>query len=120
MKSVLFFSLLLAGTVSYEGYAQQTQAPQTEQRGGGQQGRFRDMTPVEASALPATVTNYVKEKYPKAEIRRAMQDTEQNYHVMIAADTTRRRLVFDAKGTFKEEMAMRPMGQGRGQRGNQK
>lgn len=120
MKSVLFLSLLLAGIVSYEGYAQQSQAPQSEQRGGGAgQGRFRDMTPVEASALPAPVTTYLKEKYPKAEVRRAMQDTDQNYHVMIMADTTRKRLVFDAKGTFKEEMAMRPMGEGRGRRNNQ-
>ncbi|GAA4398975.1 hypothetical protein GCM10023187_10190 [Nibrella viscosa] len=117
MKSVIFLSLLLVGAVTYKGYAQQSQAPQTEQRGGGgQQGRFRDMTPVEASALPTSVTNYVKEKYPKAEVRRAMQDADKNYHVMIMADTTRKRLVFDAKGAFKEEMAM----QGRGQRGNQK
>jgi hypothetical protein len=98
MKKVIAGAALLLALVVSEGYAQQ---------GGGGGGRFRDMTPVEASALPAPITNYVKEKYPQVNVRRTFKDKEENYHVMVvAADSTRKRLVFDAKGAFKEEQAM--------------
>ncbi|WP_234734335.1 hypothetical protein [Tellurirhabdus bombi] len=97
MKKVIAGTALLLALVVSESYAQQ---------GGGGGGRFRDMTPVEASAIPAPITTYVKEKYPQVTVRRTFKDKEENYHVMVvAADSTRKRLVFDAKGAFKEEQA---------------
>jgi hypothetical protein len=100
MKKALFIALLLAGVTVFESHAQGGQ-------GGGGGRMMEGMTQVEESALPAPVMAYVKDKYPGMTVRRIMKDKEDNYSVVVAADTTRKVVVFDAKGTFKEERAMR-------------
>lgn len=92
-------ALLLAGLTVFESNAQN--------RPGGGRGRMQEMTQVEESALPAPVMTYVKDKYPDLTVRRIMKDKDNNYVLMMAADTTRKVVVFDAQGTFKEERAMR-------------
>ncbi|GAB3315357.1 hypothetical protein GCM10027299_04450 [Larkinella ripae] len=100
MKKVLVIALLLAGMTVFESNAQN--GP-----GGGGGRMMEGMTQVEESALPAPVMAYVKDKYPGMTVRRIMKDKEDNYSVVVVADTTRKVVVFDAKGTFKEERAMR-------------
>lgn len=99
MKKVMCAALLLAGLTVFESHAQN--GP------GSGRGRMQDMTQVEESALPAPVMAYVKDKYPGLTVRRIMKDKEENYMLVVAADTTRKIVVFDSKGTFKEERAMR-------------
>ncbi|MGA0559522.1 hypothetical protein ACO2Q8_22880 [Larkinella sp. VNQ87] len=99
MQKVMCVALVLVGLTVFESRAQN--GP------GGGRGRMEGMTQVEESALPAPATAYVKEKYPNLAIRRIMKDKDDNYMVVVAADTTRKIVVFDAKGTFKEERAMR-------------
>ncbi len=99
MKKGMFIALLLAGMTVFESNAQNGQ--------GGGRGQMQGMTQVEESALPAPVMAYVKDKYPGMTVRRIMKDKEDNYNVVVVADTTRKIVVFDAKGTFKEERAMR-------------
>ncbi|GAB3908157.1 hypothetical protein GCM10028803_43240 [Larkinella knui] len=108
MKKGMFIALLLAGMTVFESHAQNGQ--------GSGQGRMQGMTQVEESALPAPVMAYVKDKYPGMTVRRIMKDKEDNYNLVVVADTTRKIVVFDAKGTFKEERAMR----GRRPGGNRK
>lgn len=101
MKKAMCIALLLAGLTVFESKAQNGQ-------GGGGGGRMMEgMTQVEESALPAPVMAYVKDKYPGMTVRRIMKDKEDNYNLVVVADTTRKVVVFDAKGTFKEERAMR-------------
>ncbi|MFD1144354.1 hypothetical protein ACFQ4C_24720 [Larkinella insperata] len=99
MKKVMCVALLLAGLTVFESNAQN--GP------GGGRGRMQGMTQVEESALPAPVMTYVKDKYPGMTVRRIMKDKEDNYNLVVVADTTRKIVVFDSKGTFKEERAMR-------------
>ena len=104
MKKVMFIALLLAGMTVFESKAQNGQ--------GSGQGRMQDMTQVEESALPTPVMAYVKDKYPGMTVRRIMKDKDENFVLVVTADTTRKIVVFDTKGTFKEERAMRGRRQG--------
>ncbi len=61
------------------------------------------LTKVEVSALPTAITGYITATYAGYEIKEAAKNEEGLYYVAIASTDTRRLLVFNADGTFKEE-----------------
>ncbi|RYC70508.1 hypothetical protein [Spirosoma sordidisoli] len=91
---------------------QQARTQQDSTRGPG--GRFRQMEPVTAAELPATVAPFVKQTYPNADMKRIAKSKEGRFYVVLAeTDKPRRLLIVDSKGEIVENREM-PIRNGRG------
>ncbi len=71
------------------------------------------LTPVEVSALPAAVTDYITSTYTGSEIKQAGTNADGQYFVAILLDSKVKILLFNADGTFSKELEKPAMG-GRG------
>ncbi len=69
----------------------------------------KGLTIVDVATLPALVASYVSTTYPGATIKHAATDAAGDLVVLVRlADGSRKALVFDAKGAFKQELQPRP------------
>lgn len=80
--------------------------------GGG--GQHPHPTPIEVSALPTTVTDYITATYAGATIEKAGTLDNGQYIVLILVDGQPTGLVFNADGSFVEELPAPPAGGGHG------
>lgn len=71
-------------------------------------GNKAKLTEVAITALPASVATYVTANYAGYTIKRAGKDTDGNLFVAIENGTTRKALLFDANGVFKQEKEVPP------------
>ncbi|HLO45289.1 MAG TPA: hypothetical protein VK175_13220 [Leadbetterella sp.] len=69
-------------------------------------GKKHNMTEIELSALPTSVTGYITTNYVGSTIKRAAQSDSGKYAVhIVLADSTHKGLLFDAAGVFVKEFA---------------
>jgi hypothetical protein len=69
-------------------------------------GKKHNMTEIETSALPTTVTAYITANYAGSSIKRAAQSDSGKYAVhIVLADSTHKGLLFDAAGVFVKEFS---------------
>jgi hypothetical protein len=69
-------------------------------------GKKHDMTEIEASALPASVTSYISTNYVGATIKRAAQSDSGKFAVhIVLTNSTHKGLLFDAAGKFVREVS---------------
>jgi hypothetical protein len=69
-------------------------------------GKKHDMTEIEASALPTSVTSYISTNYVGATIKRAAQSDSGKYAVhIVLSNSTHKGLLFDAAGKFVKEVS---------------
>ena len=69
-------------------------------------GKKHDMTEIEASALPASVTSYISTNYVGATIKRAAKSDSGKYAVhIVLTNSTHKGLLFDAAGKFVKEVS---------------
>ncbi len=73
-------------------------------------GRPAPPTPIEISALPATITSAISSSYAGATIERAGKDKDGNYVVLIVQNNQPKGLLFDASGKFLKELPPPPQG----------
>lgn len=80
--------------------------------GPGHKGGDRDsLTKVAVANLPAAITSYITTHYASATIVTAALDATRGYIIMIMQDSQRRALLFNADGTFTQEI-VRGFGKG--------
>lgn len=65
-------------------------------------------TPIEISALPATITSAISASYAGATIERAGKDKDGNYVVLILVNNQPKGLLFSASGVFQKELLPPP------------
>ncbi|OIN59165.1 PepSY-like domain-containing protein [Arsenicibacter rosenii] len=73
-------------------------------------GRPAPPTPIEISALPATITSAISSSYAGATIERAGKDKDGNYVVLILENNQPKGLLFDASGKFLKVLPPPPPG----------
>lgn len=73
-------------------------------------GRPAPPTPIEISALPATITSAISASYAGATIERAGKDKAGNYVVLIIQNDQPKGLLFDASGKFLQVLPPPPPG----------
>lgn len=72
-------------------------------------------TPIDISALPATITDYVTANYAGSTIDKAGTQANGNYVVLVVnSDGTKVALLFDADGNFLQVLPNHPAGHGGG------
>ncbi len=62
------------------------------------------LTKVEVSALPASITSYISTNYAAAEIKQAGTNADGEYFIGILLDGKGKVLLFNADGSFKNEL----------------
>ncbi len=81
-----------------------------------QHGKKAKLTAVATADLPASITAYIKSKYPTATISKAGKNDLGEFFVGITTTvgtvTTKTHLLFDAKGVFVKELAKPEKGPG--------
>jgi hypothetical protein len=65
------------------------------------------MTKIDLTTLPTSVGTYVTANYTGYTIDHAHQDASGNYLITIVSGTTRKGLLFDSAGVFKQELALK-------------
>ncbi|MGA0560734.1 PepSY-like domain-containing protein [Larkinella sp. VNQ87] len=130
MKQLLFIALAVVGLYGCNQDQQavspdsdsEVAATSTARLASDSSGFFcRDsITRIEVSALPTAVSSYISANYTGATIEYAAQDDNGNYLVSITQNGERKALLFNADGSFNEELAFRNRkgrnGGGKGQR----
>lgn len=77
----------------------------------------RKITRIAVTDLPAAVTNYISATYAGATVEYAAKDDTGNFLVAITQNDEAKALLFNADGTFNEELAIKAGGGKHGGRG---
>jgi uncharacterized lipoprotein NlpE involved in copper resistance len=67
----------------------------------------KKVTKIAVTDLPATVSSYISSKYAGATVDYAAKDDAGNFLVAITQDGVAKALLFNADGTFNEELALK-------------
>lgn len=62
------------------------------------------LTEVALENLPTSISDYIVSNYVSFELKKARTDQEGNFHISLASESDRKRLVFNSEGAFIEEM----------------
>lgn len=76
--------------------------------GGGEMGQRPELTEVDITALPASITDYITANYAEFTIEKAGTDADGNTAVLLSSTDQKVGVLFDASGTFQKELPPPP------------